>query len=208
MSTLTRPLLVFVSGKPGAGKSTLARRLADTFAIPLVSRDALKIGLAEASAAAGDEAGLASATVASVYAFYGVIGYLLSAGVSLVAEQSFRRGLDERHLRPLTQRARLVNIHCELPVAEARRRFLTRAEAHHTQRAQVYQNPQLLAWFAPGSDTVSTAMNEDRFDWTVFNPLDLDVPTLHVATSSDYAPGLDAIVAFCQSQHQPTGGSC
>jgi adenylate kinase family enzyme len=44
-----RPLLVIVCGKPGSGKTTLARRLAEMDALgpPLLSRDAIKVGLDE-----------------------------------------------------------------------------------------------------------------------------------------------------------------
>lgn len=41
------PLLVLVSGLPAAGKTTLAGRLAHALQLPVLSRDAIKDGLAE-----------------------------------------------------------------------------------------------------------------------------------------------------------------
>ena len=42
-------------------------------------------------------------------------------------------------------------------------------------------------------------MERDTFDWTPFDPLNLDVPRLRVDTTEGYAPNLDQIVAFVRN---------
>jgi 2-phosphoglycerate kinase len=43
-----RPLLVLVSGSPGSGKTTLARRLAADLVMPLLGKDTIKEALGDA----------------------------------------------------------------------------------------------------------------------------------------------------------------
>jgi predicted kinase len=107
-----KPLLILVSGKPGSGKSTLARRLAveDALWLPLVSCDPIRNGMLET--------GVDATGRAAIDAFYGTLEYLLNRGVSLIADLSFRRGLDEAQLLPLSARSRMVNIHCETTIGE------------------------------------------------------------------------------------------
>ena len=57
-----RPLLVLVSGSPGSGKTTLARRLAGDLAMPLVGKDTIK----EALGNARDQVGLGISLVSFV----------------------------------------------------------------------------------------------------------------------------------------------
>src|SRR4051812_33774887 len=81
-----RPLLVIVSGKPGSGKTTLARRLADpdAFGLPLLHRDAIKAGLV---ASHGVETPAARAVIVprSFDLFFQTIELWLRASVSLIA---------------------------------------------------------------------------------------------------------------------------
>jgi predicted kinase len=181
---MARPRLVLVSGRPASGKTTLARRLADEGALwlPLLSYDALRTGMGDALDAWPDPAAAPVGRVAfDVY--YCTLEALVRAGVSVIAEASYRRGLDERRLRPLTALARVAHVHCVVPIDLARERFLAR-EPTRRRRS--------------GSGEIPDQMARDAFDWGPFEPLDLDVPRLDVDTRDGYCPGLDEIVEFCR----------
>src|SRR5688572_24600694 len=82
MSEYWRPLLVFVSGAPGAGKTTLAARLADELGILHVNRDAINNGLRLTI----DRGAPADVGQRGVAATFGALEHLTATGVSLVTD--------------------------------------------------------------------------------------------------------------------------
>jgi predicted kinase len=184
-----RPRLVLVGGRPGAGKTSLAWRLAAEGALwlPLLSADALRTGMGDALDAWPDAAGAPGGR--AVFAvFYRTVEALLRDGVSLIAEASYRRGLDERRLLPLTATARVAYVYCLAPVEVARERFLAR-ETRRRRRS--------------GGGEIAGQMEREEFDWGPFEPLQLDVPRIDVDTRDGYRPGLEEIVAFCLRAARP-----
>ncbi|HEY8600559.1 MAG TPA: hypothetical protein VIL85_19140 [Thermomicrobiales bacterium] len=135
---------------------------------------------------------MAASGRAVIDVFYGTVKYLLDRGVSLIAELSFRRGLDEPQLQQLANHCRMVNIHCQTTTEVAQQRFFAR---RHSRRP------------TPRADMVGAAMAGGTFDWSVFEPLDLPIPRLCVATTAEYAPDLAEIVAFCHDEGDCTEGN-
>jgi predicted kinase len=182
-----RPLLVVVSGKPGSGKSTLAQRLGDRSLLwlPVVSHDAIRSALRAPGGA--PETRLAVPGERSIALFYGTLAHYLGAGASVIADLSWRRGISEAGLGPVARLARPVNVHCEVSVEVAHRRFLDRDRA-----------------LQPGVEPedgvhghLVRQMERGEFPWDVFDPLDLDMPRIRVDTSDGYRPGLEAVARFC-----------
>ena len=179
--TVRPPLLVLVGGAPCAGKTTLAFRLGAGLQLPVLSRDAIKDGLAESRGIADPVQGrtLAGPTFAL---FYGTIGRFLDAGCSLVAEHAFWRGRSEADLIPLVARARSVYVHCRLPRDEHIRRCAARLEGGGGARHGSHPDAEVLSRMRAGA-----------FPWADFEPPDLGIPTIPVDTAVDHLPGLAAL---------------
>ncbi len=181
-----RPRLVLINGAPGSGKTTLAHQLAQVTSLPVVSRDAVRAGLAETfSASCASGRSMTNQRVVSTT--WGIIEHLLSLGVSVISDQSCVRGLSEQDLQPLMRIARTVVIHCRTSPEVAQRRFIARSLRYSIQ-------PTFGAGAAPHIER----MDQGTFDWSAYGPLDLGIPTLLVDTTDSWVPDLDAIVAFAR----------
>jgi predicted kinase len=180
-------LLVVVSGKPGSGKSTLAQRLGDRSALwlPVISHDAIRSALRPVGGS--PETRGAVPVERSIGLFYDTIARFLEAGASVIAELSWRRGISEGDLGRVARLARAVDVHCEVPVAVAHRRFVERERA---------LRPDVAPADGPAGHIVRQ-MARGEFPWDVFDPLDLDMPRIRVDTGDGYRPGLEEVARFC-----------
>ena len=124
-------LAIVVSGLPGAGKTTLATELAETLGLPLISKDAIKEAIADATAHQPLPNGLLGQAAVSVMLC------LASAAPAAVLESFFHVGVSEPELVALARP--LVQVHCHCPEQLARTRFEHRAATdlrHPSHRAQ------------------------------------------------------------------------
>ncbi|GAA3456246.1 AAA family ATPase [Dactylosporangium matsuzakiense] len=176
-----QPTLVVVSGPPGAGKTTLAHRLARRIGCPAICRDEIKEGMVHAAGefVAGPSDPL---TMRTLPVFFQVLELLLRAGVTTVAEAAFQDRVWRPHLQPLADLATIRVVHCRVTAETARARIRKRREDDPTRRAH---------GDSPRSDSEAHASTHNGFD-----RVRLDVPQLEVDTTADYRPTLDEIAAF------------
>jgi len=117
------PVLVVVSGAPGAGKTTLAKQLAPRLGFPLLDRDDIKDTMFDAMGwsdrAWSQRVGRASWPLLFLFA-----ERVLAAGQSVILDSNFERGAHAQ-LAALT-RCRIVEVHCTAPDDVLAQRFRTR----------------------------------------------------------------------------------
>ena len=175
------PALVVVSGPMGSGKTTLAHRIGQAIGCPAICRDEIKEGMVHTTpgfvAGPGDEL-----TMRTLPVFFGVLGLLLKAGVTTVAEAAFQDKVWRPRLEPLRELAEIRIVHCMVAGDVAFRRGVRRGE----------DNPLRAAHADPGAGDEARSVRAHQ----AFHRVSIEAPWIEVDTTDGYRPGLPDIVAF------------
>jgi predicted kinase len=167
------PMLVIVTGAPGSGKTTLSRILARQLKLPLLTKDQLKIDLADVLGAP-NRAATQRLTAIAFRQLFGLVDEQLELGIGVVLEANLYRGQAEPDVRPLLPRARVMQIHCETSFETSARRFTVRAE-----------EPKRHWSFFDYERVAELRRGEIPEPWSRAQPLDLPIPLLRVDTTHD-----------------------
>lgn len=178
----TKPMLIVVTGRPGSGKTTLAHALAREIRCPAICRDEIKEGLVNTT---GDAGSGADSIARHIYeTFFETIAMLLDRRVTLVAEAAFQHKLWAPKLEPMLEKTRVRIVVCDIDPKLARSRHVARGLADPS-RERFHGDP-----------AVTAARQGVELPIEPYDPPHLDVPTLRVDTSGEYAPSLAEIARF------------
>ena len=183
-----KPKCIIVTGRPGAGKSTLAAKLCRQLWMPVISRDEIKEGYVNTFGVKHDQLPPETNGVVTDF-FFRIVEQYLENQVSIVVEAAFQHPLWASRLAPIEGLSRPAFIICELPGAVAASRHLQRGlndayrEWYHgDKRVEIYRSTGVIA---PASE-----YQTPEFDW----------PTMRVDTSDGYAPTMEEIVSFIREE--------
>jgi predicted kinase len=125
---LTTPLLVVVSGPPGAGKTTIALAIAEHFALPLFTKDDLKESMFD-QLGWSDREWSRRVGRASWELLMDIARRLAGAGQPFVLEGNFEASWHCEPLAALAKTHRSVEVHCTADVEVLARRSRERWES-------------------------------------------------------------------------------
>jgi predicted kinase len=183
-----RPSLIVVTGRPGAGKSTLARALALAVRCPLLSRDEIKEGLVHATGELGEPGGEAQRRATD--AFFDAVTVLVGRGVTVVAEAAFQHHVWAPRLELLRRSARVRLVVCEVAPEVARTRHVERGLADPAR--EQFHHDHVVRVARAGGDWRGLPIG-------TYEPPRSDFPTLVVDTADGYRPAFAEIVAFARA---------
>lgn len=127
---MTKPLLVIVSGPPGAGKTTLAKCLGAELALPVFDRDDLKDIMFD-SLGWSDRAWSQLIGATAYELLYLIAERLISRGVSVIVDTNFQRESIADRIENIARAhdVTIVEVNCRAEPDVLARRFRERWEA-------------------------------------------------------------------------------
>jgi predicted kinase len=180
---VSKPLVVIVSGAPGAGKTRLLRDLAPRLGLPVIAKDDIKESLGD-SLGTGDlewSKRLGAATWELLFLLY---ERLLEGGASFIAESNFSTHNNQERFRALMERFPFipVEVYCFADPATMAERFRGRQARgerhpiHHGTDFEIAATAEAVAELLPSLGHVPLELSDHilRVDTSGPEPLDLD----------------------------------
>lgn len=177
-----KPKLVIVTGRPGSGKTTLAKELGKLLYFPVVIRDEIKEGYVNTFNIRHNKLpGDTNKTVSEI--FFKNIALLLSNKVSVIAEAAFQHKVWEPEVARLKKYSKMCIIICEVDAEIAAKRHLERGL--HNPRREFFHGDKRVSHFKK----TKIVLPAEKYE-----PPVVEAPTIKVRTLNGYTPKLEKII--------------
>lgn len=177
---MSKPIIVYVSGAPGSGKTTLAKLLSEQLYLPHVSSDLIHGGVAFTQPDHDRKQTLLNVFVPTIID-------IAQRGISIVVDQVLQKGASEAHIiDKLRPHATIINIHTQ--TSDPIGRYSARIK--NSKIPSIIERREHLLSLA--------AAHKEKLERTN-NPLDLGVPSMTVNTDDGYSPAIGEIVDFIKT---------
>jgi adenylate kinase family enzyme len=180
MMEIMKSTIIYVSGAPGSGKTTLAKHISKQLNIPQISSDLIHGGIAftHPDHDRGE-------TIRDIFVPYMIDTAKL--GISFVVDHVLQKGIaKETIIEKLREHANVIYIHTQ--ASDPITRYKYNIEMNESMDVKKRRN-YLLA---------RADHHANNLDNTMYK-IELEVPTLEVNTDNNYTPSLEEIVAYIQS---------
>jgi hypothetical protein len=186
---------IIVTGRAGAGKTTLSKKLGEQLWMPVISRDEIKQGYVNTFGFKHDQLPPGTDGLVTDF-FFSIVNQYLRAQISVVIEAAFQHHVWEPRLPKILELASPTIVLCSIDSILAARRHLERG----------LKNPERE--FYHGDNRVVHYRKTGEFLLPAdYQAPELDVPTIQVSTDGEYVPGVDEIVKQIQSSDAQHGSA-
>ncbi|WP_458122679.1 AAA family ATPase [Paenibacillus sp. Z3-2] len=174
---MTKPYLIVVAGRPGAGKTTFSKELGNEIFMPVINRDQIKEGYLHTFGKSHDELpGEPNITATEI--FFDTLMWLITNNVSVIAEAAFQHSIWSTMLEQFMGRARVYLLICKVDEKIALDRFVRRG----------LDNP--LREYFHGEKGVDMARKGIKLNSSPYEEPQIDVPKFYIDTSGEYNPSI------------------